>query len=305
LRWQTEKRMIKKKSVGFYLGLVFLITIISGCKKSPYPGYELIDGGVYFRLLAFGDNRQKAQPTDYVNIDIAYRTINDSLFFLGRRTLQLTQPEFYGSIDYCFLALAEYDSASFIIDAQGLFEKTLNSELPSFIKPGDPMKVDIKMLLIRTEEQYKREKEEFLAWIKDFGEYERTVLENFIEQRAIKVKPTSSGMYFISTHKGNGKKVQKGDIVTVNYEGRFLNGKFFDSTIKRKQPFEFVYGTEWQVIKGLEEAIGYMSEGEKALIILPSGLAWGAKGSSTGIVPPFTSVLYELELVKIQPRLSK
>jgi FKBP-type peptidyl-prolyl cis-trans isomerase len=57
-----------------------------------------------------------------------------------------------------------------------------------------------------------------------------------------------------------------------------------------------------QVIGGLEEAIGRMREGEKALIILPSELAWGEKGSSTGIIPPFTSVIYELELLKAVPR---
>ena len=87
--------------------------------------------------------------------------------------------------------------------------------------------------------------------------------------------------------------------MTVNYEGRFLNGKFFDSTVRRKQPFQFVYGTEWQVVEGLEEAIGMMKEGEKSLFILPSNLAFGTEGSSTGIVPPFTSLIFEVELLAI------
>ena len=92
--------------------------------------------------------------------------------------------------------------------------------------------------------------------------------------------------------------------MTVNYEGRFLNGRFFDSTVKRNQPFEFVYGTELQVIPGLEDAIGRMREGQRALVILPSDLAWGEKGSSTGIVPPFTTVIYEVELLKAVPQSS-
>ncbi len=284
-------------------GLLVFSLLVTSCKKSPFPGYELIDGGVYYKLLVFGEDRRTAKPGDYVNVDIAYYTLNDSLFFYGRRTLQLTEPEFPGSIDYCFMAMAEFDSASFIISAQGLFEKTLNTELPPFLQPGDFMKVNIKMHLIRTEEQYIREKEEFLAWIRDFGEYEQTVLRNFIEHKEIKAKPTPSGMYFLPIKKGNStKKVNRGDIVTVHYEGRFLNGKFFDSTIKRNQPFDFVYGTEWQVIKGLEEAISYMTEGEKAIVIMPSELAWGRQGSSTGIIPPFTSVIYEVELLKIESR---
>jgi FKBP-type peptidyl-prolyl cis-trans isomerase len=111
-----------------------------------------------------------------------------------------------------------------------------------------------------------------------------------------------NGLYFNTLQEVAGKPVEVGDIVTVNYEGRFLNGKFFDSTIKRNQPFEFIYGTEMQVIHGLEDAIGRMREGEKALVILPSELAWGEKGSSTGIIPPFTSVIYEVELIKAVAR---
>ena len=198
--------------------------------------------------------------------------------------------------------LAEHDSSSFIISADNLFNKTLQTDLPSFIQPNSMMKVGIHMQKIRTEKEYIREKREFMAWIKDFGEYEQTVLTHFIEEQQLSIRPTSSGMYFISTKKGDGISVKKGDIVTVNYEGRFLDGEFFDSTVKRNQPFEFVFGTEWQVIKGLEEAIGMMTKGEKAIIILPSNLAWGADGSSTGIIPPFTSVIYEIELIDVRSR---
>ncbi|MDD4746237.1 MAG: FKBP-type peptidyl-prolyl cis-trans isomerase [Salinivirgaceae bacterium] len=300
------QRLYIFKLLPIWALLLTIAQILNSCStKSSYPHYTLIEGDVYYKLIMFGDSRETPKPSDFVTVDIAYRTMNDSLFFKGKRTMQLTEPEFEGSIDHCFLALAENDSASFIIDAQGLFEKTLNGELPSFLNPKETIKVDIKMSIIRTAEQYRREKEEFMAWIKDFGEYERTVLENYIEQRNINIKPTKSGLYFIPIKSGNGKKVEIGDIVTVNYEGRFLNGKFFDSTIKRQQPFEFVYGTEWQVIKGLEEAIGLMKEGDRSVIILPSGLAWGTKGSMTGIIPPFTSVMYEIELVSVQQRSSR
>ena len=286
-----------------YILLILTVISLAGCRqKSTYPGYIRIDGDVYYQLIVFGDKRETAKPEDYVTFDIAYRTMNDSLFFIGRRTMQLTEPDFKGSIDYCFLSMAEYDSASFIIDAQGLFEKTLGNRMPSFLDSAEMIKVDIKMIVIRNQEQYRREKEEFLAWIRDFGDYEQTVLKNFIEEKDIKIKPTETGMYLINTRKGTGKKVERGDIVTVNYDGKFLNGTFFDSTNDTQQPFEFVYGTEWQVIKGLEEAIGYMTEGDKAIVIIPSGLAWGERGSSTGIIPPFTTVLYELELISVKTR---
>ena len=86
----------------------------------------------------------------------------------------------------------------------------------------------------------------------------------------------------------------------IHYEGKFLNGKFFDSSVKRNQPFEFVYGTECQLIQGLYKNIGNMCEGEKDLVIIPSELAFGSNGSSTGLIPPYTSLLFEVEIMKIK-----
>jgi FKBP-type peptidyl-prolyl cis-trans isomerase FkpA len=282
---------------------IFFLILLVGCQPDPYPGYKNIDdGALYYRLHMFGEDRFTASVGDFVTADIVYQTMDDSVFFHGRRTFQLTEPTFDGSIEQCFLLLAEHDSASFIISADGLFGKTLDTDLPSFIPEKSNMKVGIHLRMIRSEKDYKREKEEFLAWINDFGEYEQTVLRHFIEEQKVDLQPTESGMYFIIVEEGSGKAVSKGDIVTVNYEGKFLNGEFFDSTVKRNQPFEFVYGTEWQVISGMEEAIGMMREGDRAIIILPSDLAWGASGSSTGIIPPFTSVIYEINLLEVRSR---
>ncbi|MBI9066161.1 MAG: FKBP-type peptidyl-prolyl cis-trans isomerase [Salinivirgaceae bacterium] len=283
--------------------IILSMVIFSSCGLfERHPGYSKTKTGIYFKLQKIGENIKPPAPSDYVTVDVKYITVSDSIFFAGNRTFQLTNPDFNGSIDECFLMLSEGDSASFIIDTKDFFEKTLQANIPRFIKHGDPLKIEIRMDEIRTESQYAKDKAEFLKWIEDFGEYEKLVLSRFIQEEKIDVEPSESGMYFISTHEGTGKPVELGDIVTVNYEGKFLNGKFFDSTNKRNQPFEFVYGTEMQVIPGLEDAIGKMREGEKAIIILPSDLAWGDKGSSTGIIPPFTSVIYELELLKAEAR---
>ena len=293
-------KKLKIKSV--WIAAIAAGLAMAAC-SGGHDGYSR-KNGVLYKLIVIGDTVCPPNAGDYVTCQLRYSTMSDSTFFVGDRTFQLTEPEFDGSIDVCFLMMSAGDSASFIIDAENFFLKTLQCQMPSFINKGDKMKIDIRMDDIRTEEQYRRDKEEFLKWIEDFGEYEKLVLHNFIEKEKIEVEPTESGMYFISLVNGSGKPVEYGDIVTVNYEGRFLNGRFFDSTVKRNQPFEFVYGTELQVIPGLEDAIGRMREGQRALVILPSGLAWGEKGSSTGIVPPFTTVIYEVELLKAVPQSS-
>ena len=106
-------------------------------------------------------------------------------------------------------------------------------------------------------------------------------------------------MYRLVLTGGNDKGVKLGDTVVVHYEGKFLNGKFFDSTRQRHEAFQFVYGQQWQVIKGMEDAIGMMREGEKSIFIMPSEMAFGQTGSSTGMIPPFTSLIFEVELVSV------
>jgi FKBP-type peptidyl-prolyl cis-trans isomerase len=108
------------------------------------------------------------------------------------------------------------------------------------------------------------------------------------------------GIYYIVQRTGNGPAVTIGDTVVIHYEGHFLNGKYFDSTRRRNDPLQFVYGHQLQVIGGLEKAIGKMCEGDKALVIIPSEQAFGADGSVEGIVPPFTPVVFEIELINVK-----
>jgi FKBP-type peptidyl-prolyl cis-trans isomerase FkpA len=281
------------------IGFLVFLTLLSCGRMSKYPGYKKAEHGIYYRLHKIGENTVNARPGDYITVNLGYATLSDSVFFKGTRKLQVNQPAFEGAIDECFIKLAEGDSASFILNADDFFAKTLQTSRPRFIPPGGPVIIHVAMQDIQTEEEYENEKEAFLSWIEDFGDYEKVLLKQFLSSEKLPVSPLPSGIFYLNINPGTGKKVEIGDTITINYEGRFLNGKFFDSTIRRRQPFQFVYGTEWQVIKGLEEAIGMMREGERSLFILPSELGFGNQGSSTGIIPPFTSLIFEVEILKV------
>jgi FKBP-type peptidyl-prolyl cis-trans isomerase len=293
--------------MGRIIGICVVLfwVVFGGCsnKSKQFPGYSVSGTGIHYRLISLGDGASLASESDYITIDIAYRTVKDSMFFRGIRQFQVTKPHYEGAIDECFLMLAQGDSASFYIKAEPFFLKTLEASLPKFIKPNDFMRVDIKMLQIQTENQFELEKEAFLTWIEDFGEYEKVILKQYLKGQKIDIAPTPSGLYYLPVVKTQGDSVQQGDTLVVHYEGRFFNGKFFDSTRKRNEPFQFVYGQKWQVIEGLEEAFGMMREGEKTIVIVPSRLAFGEQGSSTGIVPAFTSVVFEVELLEVKKKL--
>jgi FKBP-type peptidyl-prolyl cis-trans isomerase len=281
--------------------IALTIFILHSCKtESPYLGYKLSSKGFYYQLKTIGESEQRIAEGDYVTADIVYATIDDSVFFQGRRKIKLGEPAYKGAVENCFKMLYEDESASFILLANSFFTQTLQADLPSFIKPEDYFKVDISVIEVQTEADYIKAKQAFVYWTEDFGDYEKVVLQQFIAEEHLDATPTNSGLVYMPLQEGTGKTIEAGDTISIHYEGIFLNGKYFDSTKRRKQPFSFVYGTEWQVIEGLEEGLSYMREGEKALFIVPSDLAFGSSGSSTGIVPPFTSLIFEVEVLSVK-----
>lgn len=279
-----------------------LLLTLSGCssRSKLFPGFSVTQTGIHYMLISLGDGVAPAQPSNYVTVNIRYRTVNDSIFFQGIRQFQLAEPLYKGSIDECFLMLSQGDSAAFYITAKPFFTQTLETGMPRFIKPDDFMRVDIRMLDIKTNEEFQHEIEAFMSWIDDFGDYEKVIIKQYLDGKKLSVQPTESGLYIVPQIQTAGKQVELGDTVTVHYEGRFFNGKIFDSTYKRKEPFQFVYGQKWQVIPGIEEAVGTMCEGEKSMLIVPSRLAFGEQGNSSGLIPAFTSVVFELEVVEVK-----
>lgn len=282
--------------------LIFSISIIiflSSC-DSKFPGYELTSSGLYYRYHKIGEENLNAKFKDYVTVNIAYKTIKDSVFFSAKRRFQIQEPNYPTAIDECFTMLSVGDSASFILSADLFFERTLQTNLPSFIDSSSYFVVDIEMLDFISEEQFIKEKEEFLAWIEDFAIYEKTKLSNFLSECTNDYQMEQQGLYKQVVKEGEGTLVKAGDTLVLNYEGRFINGKIFDSTIKRNRTFEYIYGTEWQVIRGMEIAVSDMKAGEKSIFILPSELAFGQSGNSNGAIPPFSTLIYEIELVQIR-----
>ncbi|MBN2682709.1 MAG: FKBP-type peptidyl-prolyl cis-trans isomerase [Bacteroidales bacterium] len=289
-----------KTKFFFYSGLIFIVFIAS-CKQQKFEGYSQTDSGIYYKLISLGDSENKtAEISNYITVDLAYRTISDSLFFNGTRKFKIEKPSFAGEIDECFTMMAKDDSASFIINAYNFFTKTIEAPVPDFLLDDNLMKVDVKLLRIQTEKEFEMEKQEFLTWIKDFEEYEQVALNHYLEKNLVGINPSSSGMIKTIVNQGSGEKVKRGDTLVLHFEGKFLDGKIFDSTRKRNSAFEFVFGQEYQVIKGLEEAIATMKEGEFSIFIMPSEIGFGHKGSSTGYIPPFTSLIFEVELISVK-----
>ena len=103
--------------------------------------------------------------------------------------------------------------------------------------------------------------------------------------------------YYVET-KGTGGAVQKGQNVSVHYTGWLLDGKKFDSSVDRGQPFSFVLG-QGRVIKGWELGVAMMHIGDKWLLKLPPEIAYGARGAG-GVIPPNATLIFEVEVLGVK-----
>jgi len=268
--------------------------------NSSFPEYSNSGDGFYYQFHKIGEQSNKVRYSDYVTADISYRTLDDSLFFSAKRQFQIKKPDYIGAVDDCFAMMSVGDSASFMLQAKSFFNITLSRDVPSFIDSNGFFKINIDLINSISQEQFEKEKHEFLAWIEDFAIYEKTKLSNYLSSCTNDYQMESQGLYKVVVEQGEGDKVHRGDTLVLNYEGRFLNGKYFDSTYKRNRAFEYIYGTEWQVIRGMEIAVSGMKEGEKAIFILPSDLAFGTQGNSNGAIPPFSTLIYEITLEQVR-----
>lgn len=118
-----------------------------------------------------------------------------------------------------------------------------------------------------------------------------------LEELKAGMQVTESGLYYKITKKTDGKAAKAGDNVKVHYAGKLTNGEEFDSSFKRNEPLEFPVGTG-RVIKGWDEGILLLKEGETATLLIPPAMGYGERGAG-GVIPPNAWLIFDVELVKV------
>jgi len=117
-------------------------------------------------------------------------------------------------------------------------------------------------------------------------------------EAAGQVVTTESGLHLDLVVGGTGRQAKRGDTATVHYIGWLADGKKFDSSVDRKEPFSFRVGAG-QVIKGWDEGVGTMKVGGKRKLTIPPQLGYGTRGAGH-IIPPNATLTFDVELLELR-----
>ncbi len=128
---------------------------------------------------------------------------------------------------------------------------------------------------------------------------ERAALAQTLGIDLSKIVKHASGLEYVVRQPGTGPVPKKGDRIRAHYTGYLLNGKKFDSSVDRGQPFATAIGVG-QVIRGWDIAFTEMKVGEKRVLFLPPDLGYGSSGIG-GVIPPNATLVFDVELLEITP----
>jgi peptidylprolyl isomerase len=124
----------------------------------------------------------------------------------------------------------------------------------------------------------------------------------FALAQAGKTMTTPSGLQITDITVGTGATPKPGQTCVMHYTGWLYEngakGKKFDSSVDRKEPFEFPIGQR-RVIAGWDEGVASMKVGGKRTLIIPPELGYGARGAG-GVIPPNATLIFEVELLQVK-----
>lgn len=290
---------------------------LASCKG----GFKQGAGGMLYNIRT-----DKAGPTikpgDFISLNLILKTDGDSVlgstYELGRPVPQIMEKESRkGDISSSFLLLSEGDSATVKLAVDSMFKK--GAPRPPGIK-GKYLIYEIKVEKVIAKGN--QSDPVFQAHVTDYFKAQSEIIKKkepakikkYVDDKKLKTTTTASGLQYVIKTPGSGPNVAVGDTAVVNYTGRLLDGKLFDTSVKEDaktdtkiydarrtyEPIKVPVG-EGRVIAGWEEGLQLLNKGAKATFVIPSSIGYGEQGYPPRI-GSFTPITFEIELLKIIKR---
>jgi FKBP-type peptidyl-prolyl cis-trans isomerase len=296
----------------FYLALILCLFGLNASAQ-----FKRTEKGAQYQIISTNPGA-KIQPTDVITFNAVQSTESDSVLFSTYKLGQpiktpLRQSNNVADLMDIFPLLSVNDSLIVKVPVDSVF-KGHETDMPPIFKKGSNIIFNVKILQTQSLEAAMAERNAAMEKIKAESEQlkatENITIANYIKTNNILAKSTTSGLKYVVKTTGIKPKPLNGDTVYVNYTGRTLEGKVFDSSIEADakaaglqqpgrtyEPINFAVGTG-RVIKGWDEGLLLLNEGSKAQFIIPSALAYGERGAGADI-KPYSTLIFDVELVKV------
>ena len=284
---------------------------------SAFAQFKRTSKGAEYQVIST-NHGTRLKLNDIITFNAVQTTEADSVLFStylqgAPVKTQIRQSNNVADLMDIFPLLAVNDSAIVKVPVDSIF-KGHEAEMPPMFKKGSKIVFKLKILKVQTLEEAMAERNADQQKLKAEGEKlkaaENATITNYLKTNNIAAQTTPSGLRYIIKSAGIKPKPQKGDTVYVNYTGRTLQGKVFDSSLEADanaaglqqqgrtyEPINFAVGTG-RVIAGWDEGLLLLNEGSKATFIIPSALAYGAQGAGADI-KPYSPLVFDLQLVKV------
>lgn len=264
-------------------------------EENNYSDIEPTSSGLYYIVVTESDG-DSPQSSDFVNIRFTGSLVDGTVFETSDRDLAeregiVREDKLYGPAKFSLenIGIAGLREGLMLMNEGGESKIIIPSNLAfggtdyGIIPPYSTLIYDVELLDV----------------ISDPAEHEQQLLNAYIEENELTgIEPTSSGLYYIEQEAGTGDLPGEDDIVSVHYVGRLLDGRVFDQS-ESDNPL-VVDMSSTNVIPGFIEGLSKMRENGKAMIIVPWDLGYGSDGSSEGIIPPYSTLVFDLEVIDIE-----
>ncbi len=310
------------KSIQSIVCLLAIVTMLAACNKSETKSRN----GIPYTVITKGSDKSSVKG-DYLVLNMMYKEKStDSLWYDTADNMpQVIQQDdsiwMAGDqmVQVIFAEMNEGDSVTFDITVQDLFTNTWKQEVPPGVDPEEVIQFNIGLDRILKQD-------ELMAWYQESMDKQRLKMEaqaeeqlvidqeiisSYLAENGIDAVATDLGIFIDMLEEGSGEKAETGDTVRVAYAGYLLSGELFDTSYEELareknlyqegrpyQPYEFILG-QGSVIKGWDEGITELKEGDKARFYIPSTLAYGPQQRSEVIVPN-SILVFDLELVEVK-----
>lgn len=296
--------------------ILFLLVALLAGRAGAQNNLQRTSKGTVYQLFTHNTG-DRIKLNDVVTFHIIQKTDKDSLLFSTYATGQPVQAQVQptGDLMDIFPLLTVNDSLVIVVPTDSIF-KAREQQRPAFLPKGSNLLFTMKIVRVQSLAEAMTERDKAIAEqkgiIAKYQADEAANIDKYIAAHHMVLKSTASGLKYKITKPSVKRKPLAGDTVLVNYTGSTLDGKVFDSSIEAEakkaglnqpgreyKPYALVVG-HGEVIPGWDEGLLLLNEGSKATFLIPSKLGYGEKGYG-GEIQPFTSLLFNVELVKVKP----